>query len=637
MKSKIITTMALSLCLALGACSSDDIIKTDPVTGSESAVTFDVKIPKSIKSRAFGDGSTAAANVKYYVYDQDFGASADPVLTGDVNVDTGALTGTLTLQLATGHVYDIVFLAEASEAYSYDDAARQLKVDYDKVSTSSESLDAFYGTVKDLRIDGQSAKDVTLVRPFAQLNIGTNDLAEYQSTFNKTLDKISLKVTGLYSAFDLMNDEVTGETVDAVTFAAAALPEGETFPVTYNNGEDDVAYDYLAMDYLLVNSQKQLVDVDMTVYDSDNTNTTLQYENIPVQRNFRTNIYGGLLLSSTDFNVTLAPGFNEPDYDFPVVTTVESLYAAITDAGGAVIPESVSISLDELLPSEGYSLTLDGDTELVVNGEITCDTGAQIHVGGTMTRASEGAVLKISGGGIISSSVRGLFYLDDGGSIDMKDVTIVTTSYTRGSAIYVVGGESINLENVTFDAGRAAIFIEYSKDYTGDDGDFNTTNVKVSLKDCIVDAKASALLYSNPAYAFCFYSGKVTLDNITLSGVHGGVAACGDAEVTINSGTYVVHNNEGKNDAYGALWANEASVLTVNGGSFSSPRKNYSAFCTYELLEGYNEYEGTVNLYGGKFADKPYDWIADTDMTLPEGYSYAESGDEDFPWTIVKN
>ena len=69
------------------------------------------------------------------------------------------------------------------------------------------------------------------------------------------------------------------------------------------------------MSYVLVPKDKETVDI---AFDYTLTNRT--FTNVPVQRNYRTNIFGSLLTNTADVNVVIAPGFNDPDYNHNVTT-----------------------------------------------------------------------------------------------------------------------------------------------------------------------------------------------------------------------------------------------------------------------------------------------------------------------------
>ena len=147
-----------------------------------------------------------------------------------------------------------------------------------------------------------------------------------------------------------------------VTCDLAAIPSGETFP--------KAGYDYLSMDYLLVGKEaKSVVDVKWTVTDGT-FNSERTFTNVPLQGNYRTNIFGNLLTSPTDFNVEIDPAFNEPDYDVPVPATEVKDQNQLSEAvkeNGAVV---------KLAPNTTYKLPATvGD-----NIDIIGNKGAKIEV-----------------------------------------------------------------------------------------------------------------------------------------------------------------------------------------------------------------------------------------------------------------
>ncbi len=68
------------------------------------------------------------------------------------------------------------------------------------------------------------------------------------------------------------------------------------------------------MNYLLVGKDKSIVDVEFGYTDGVG-DYNRKYTFVPVQRNYRTNIFGSLLTSSVDVNVVIEPTFKEPDYN----------------------------------------------------------------------------------------------------------------------------------------------------------------------------------------------------------------------------------------------------------------------------------------------------------------------------------
>lgn len=609
MKKKVLSIAVLFGAAIFSSCSNEDF--SAPAGGDEGQVTFTVAVPGSIQSRAFADGTTAQSNVNYYIYDQS--SPATPVLSG--NIPMTDLKGTLTVSLATAHTYDIVFLATATSApYTYDEAARMLNIDYTKVTTSDENLDAFYAVVPDMLVTGSSSQSVELYRPFAQLNIGTGDVDAYQSVTHTTIATTAVTVTGVYPQFDLMKEKVAGQ-AQTVSFAAAALPSGETFPVSYTpaGATAAVPYTYLSMDYLLVSQTKDLVEVTLDVANANGTAEKREFNNIPVQRNFRTNIYGMLLTSSQVFNVEILPGFESPDYNLPVVVTPEAFEAALAN-GGAVIPESATINTNDMMNvtlSDGRELrNIDTPTELIINGKLENTNGGQFFVTSDLT---------ISGTGTIESPLRGFLWLGEGAKLNAEGVTINTPAHDRGAGTWIEGGEA-HYTGVTFNSGLVAVNVRPE------------SNAVVTMNDCVVNATSSSI-YGVWAYALNFNSGEATLEGNTVNAIQGAVTAGYDAKVTILSGTYSTHNSEGKNDAFGAVYITDNGEVTIYGGSFYSPRKNYAVLCGDNDV---NTPYGNAVLYGGEYSDKPYDSNTGRKYVIEpqEGYEYVETGNATYPWAV---
>ena len=69
------------------------------------------------------------------------------------------------------------------------------------------------------------------------------------------------------------------------------------------------------MNYLLVAADKTNVDIEFSY--NNGGNYVYEFPNVPVQRNYRTNIYGSILTSDVEVNVVIEPAFNEPDNNYP--------------------------------------------------------------------------------------------------------------------------------------------------------------------------------------------------------------------------------------------------------------------------------------------------------------------------------
>jgi hypothetical protein len=119
--------------------------------------------------------------------------------------------------------------------------------------------------------------------------------------------KSQIKVSNVYSAFNACEDKVVGN-VSEVTFNMNSIP-------TESLSVDDETYTYLALNYLLVgdkDTEKSLTNVEFTweTEDGKTNSPVTTFKDVPVQRNYRTNIIGYLLTNPADFNIEIDATFD---------------------------------------------------------------------------------------------------------------------------------------------------------------------------------------------------------------------------------------------------------------------------------------------------------------------------------------
>lgn len=296
--------MMLSATLLLAtACSSEEPAAS--TQGAETSVTFSVDMPKGIASRvktAYADG-TSATRLTYALYRFDKGTNDYVYVQTKSGIDVVNHAAQVNMNLLTGERYAVVFWAAAKNApYTFDGEARSLTVDYDKLKTLSndEYRDAFY-CCDTIEVNANASYEETMRRPFAQLNIGTSDMEEVRRDANFTVTSTAVKVRA-YDKFNLLSGECDGN-YEERTFDFAQRPQGEFFPV------EPTTYDYLAMNYLLVGNDQELSNVVLEVKSADGQEKSCEYGNIPLRRNYRTNIYGQLLTTTNEFDVDLEKSF----------------------------------------------------------------------------------------------------------------------------------------------------------------------------------------------------------------------------------------------------------------------------------------------------------------------------------------
>ena len=360
MKKILFSTVAMSALMLMATSCADDQT-SDLKAGAESTVTITAQLPGDMGTRAFADG-TKATELHYAVYEK--GTTIRLAVCKKADGTKGQLEGTATitglqttisLQLTTGKEYDFVFWADApgDNVYTFNSENQTVTVNYANAENNTDNLDAFFSQKKALKVSGNMSISQELRRPFAQINIGTDDF-DAAAAAGYTVSESTIGVA-TYKTLNLLSEEVSDPVT--ATFVKKPIPtEDSKFSV---NSKD---YKYLSMSYVLVPKDKETVDI---AFDYTLTNRT--FTNVPVQRNYRTNIYGSLLTNTADFNVVIAPGFNDPDYNHNVITAstqTELATAAQTPNAVIKLKESTTYTLPATV-AEG--VTFSGDETTVIS------------------------------------------------------------------------------------------------------------------------------------------------------------------------------------------------------------------------------------------------------------------------------
>ena len=311
--------------MLLTSCQNDlDFV---PTTDENSTVSFAVGTPE-ISTRAYSDGATATI-LQYAVYD------AEGNILSDLTETDATINGSTTvkLQLTTGNTYSVIFWAAAPQApYTVDFDAKTMTVDYSAAVSNDEARDAFF-KYHTFTVKGAQTETIELKRPFAQLNIGAADYAASASA-GYTPTQSAVVVKNVYSTLNLASGAVSDDVV--AEFALADIKKDETFPVAGN--------EYLAMNYLLVGADKETVEVEFSYTDGSNAKTRT-VGSVPVQRNYRTNIYGKLLTSDVDINVEIEPVYVD-DFNWSVPQTVSTSAELVAALQTAVAAGETNIVFD---------------------------------------------------------------------------------------------------------------------------------------------------------------------------------------------------------------------------------------------------------------------------------------------------
>lgn len=353
MKSEIKTLIAVLTTPLLFASCSDEVAPKP--AGDTSVVTITAQLPDGLSTRAFGNGTTAT-HLQYAVYES--GQRTPLKVYGNDTQTVGTATmsdlkATVQLQLVAGKTYDVVFFADAASGspYTFNASDRNVTVDYVNAVANDENRDAFFA-IQSVSVDGNKTMQAELHRPFAQLNVGSNDVAAAKAA-GQDVSKSELTVS-VANTLDLTTGEASGFATQ--TFKLADVPgAAETFPVA--------GYDYLSMNYLLVNVDKTLVDVDFKVGDGT-SNVERTFTAVPVQRNYRTNIYGSLLTNTVDVNVEIKPEFEgvseiSTDAELKAAALCPGRHIQLADNASLTLPDQIA---ENVVITGGENSMLKGGT-----------------------------------------------------------------------------------------------------------------------------------------------------------------------------------------------------------------------------------------------------------------------------------
>ena len=310
--------LALAGVFAATSCSHDDLNSVSE--GDLVEATFTIETPEAILSRAtIGDGTTVD-EVCCAVFDANENELAD--LRQYIPISNKAAQ--YQIRLAKGQAYRVAFFAYDKDAHAYDVSDMKNIQVLGNQASNLEGRDAFTAKFDITPTNAAIKETVTLYRPFAQLNLGAypEDIEAARKS-GVVVTNSAVTVSDVYTAFSAYDDAVVGGTSE-VTFALNAIPTQE-LDVDINRDSvisADEKFKYLALNYILVGDKgtpKALTNIKFTWQTANGkTNSPVtEFDNIPVQRNYRTNIVGWLLTSPAEFNLVIDEEFtNSPQMDY---------------------------------------------------------------------------------------------------------------------------------------------------------------------------------------------------------------------------------------------------------------------------------------------------------------------------------
>lgn len=273
---QILMMLALMV-VGIQSCS-DDLQETGDVE-----VSFTATLPTDTRTRSFGkaeqvntlvvgifkkgvsdEHTNSGGSWSYYETDRKF----FPISGTSIDVS---------LSLAQNQTYSFVFWAydSSQNIYDIDDltAVKMNTLPNPITFSEAEASDAFFTTEKDITVTGSSSYPIELVRPLAQINVGTTGVPMQASFTAKSAP----------DTFHPFANTVSGETDFIWNFSDTTT---ETFSA------DGTAYNYLAMGYLFAPTTAMQIAAKLTLTDGENSKT-VEFPKVEIEANQRSNIAGG--------------------------------------------------------------------------------------------------------------------------------------------------------------------------------------------------------------------------------------------------------------------------------------------------------------------------------------------------------
>ena len=324
MRRIILSLVAAAGVLFATSCAKD--ATADYAAGDDGLVTFAISTENGMSTRTISDGLTATK--LWYAVFNDLNGQVVAGYELQEHAEGIHKTATVELKLVKGQSYTAVFWAQAdTDAYevAMSDASDDitLKVNYENLTNNTEAYDAFY-KAHSFKVTGNSqTENIVLRRPFAQINVGTT-VEDWNAAAAQDL-KIATSQAVVANAATTMSLK-SGKVGDfeKITFADHAIPavegdagESEPAKLTVKVDGEAKTYNYLSTTYVLAPTESEdgmgsaLTSLTFMLTPDAGTGAYAPIElyegltNVPVQRNWRTNIIGNLLMGRVWFDIVI--------------------------------------------------------------------------------------------------------------------------------------------------------------------------------------------------------------------------------------------------------------------------------------------------------------------------------------------
>lgn len=524
MKANYLIASMAAAALLLASCQRDELggssLSGEEVTVSISAVMPEGGEPVVRSATDPGDGSDVNRCIMS-IYLADEGLADGPILYAEkVIAQVSGKTAVFPDQrLVSGHDYRFVFWADqVADNTSETGRAADLHYDTQNFPTVSFKDGAAYKSNDDTRdafflsevvtVSGPSTQSFELRRPFGQLNIITNDWGAIPEKAADQLRPAKVKLTfnDVPNTIDLLTGKVSGE----------AYLSGDAVKVSQIAQDGDAKH--LSFDYILAEPDDQTILADFTMdflADDGSTQVTDPYTftNIPVQRNYQTNVRGNLLTDRTGVEIEVVPEFDGllPEE----VNDAETLIAALQNGGYVKFTSDITVT-DATIAPAGTPINIDlGGHTLTFESDV-----ASLEAYNSTVTISGGVVEAMNIPKTTGNAVNDLLHVLDNGTIILDEVTLRTSAGGVGVNSGIENGEVV-IRNSEIDVAAYALSTNASAvpenlQIELENSSFKGSTAVLINVPCTLRMNYCDVMGKNAA-AFLMRGGNATIENSTIT------------------------------------------------------------------------------------------------------------------------
>lgn len=487
MKKILLSASALAAVFLSGSCQREEF----GLDAGGDDVTITIRLSDVSQTKAVADGSTVTS-VYYEVYDEAGtrifpAADAGRVFPSAADENVLPVSGgvaSLELSVLRNAEFDIVFWAVAGDTPYTWNSLDAISMNY----TEAGDREAFYGSVS-IDASVSTEKTVTLRRPFALVNIGTekDEIVMRQTDGGSVSDpyiktsaasaeqyirylSATVDIDGIHDTFNAVEGSSTGDaTVSKQQTGLVMNPgtgEGEGYLIA--SGED---YVHMICQHILPPSDDEGVVEVSAKFEYDGGSYDYLVDNVPVKANYRTNILGRIFTGTGNLNVELdewEPG--ELEYESVTSAMVlQDIIDAIPEGGSA----EINLGSDIVFENDGSqvitragavtsALTIPAGRTVTINfggNSILWETdliGTSLILNrGTLILKGEGLLSYAYKGEPDTSYGQGNYTISNCGTLTVDGPVVENISGKISHAAYTVDNNSLNSPAVfTLESGR---------------------------------------------------------------------------------------------------------------------------------------------------------------------------------------